>query len=271
VIAVTDAAAGQQSLRLRTDLYMIACAARTGSTMLVRLLRSHPHMISHGEVWGDAMVGVDGHLAVSCERQPGFRQALERQRFEHPQRVLYKHFFDARGARACGFKLKYDELVQPRWHEVRRLVETDTDIGIVFLHRDDLLQRYLSHQVVLRQTGVTNVPSGGDLPRIEPFAVDIEDCLADIVETRRRRREFAAAFAAHRRLHLHYEDLAADPQRECDRVFAFLGLPSAPVRVATEKLVRDPPQRLVLNHAALIAALRDAGLDAADRDFAAAH
>ena len=126
-------------IRLRTDLYMIACAARTGSTMLVRLLRSHPQLISHGEVWGgDAMVGVDGHLATSCEEQPGFQQALEQQRFEHPERVLYKHFFDARGARACGFKLKYDELVQPRWHEVRRLVETDTDIGIVFLHRDDL-------------------------------------------------------------------------------------------------------------------------------------
>lgn len=251
--------------RLRTDLYMIACAARTGSTMLVRLLRSHPQLISHGEVWGgDAMVGVDGHLAVSCAQLPGFQQALEQQRFEYPERVLYKHFFDARGAQACGFKLKFDELVQPRWHEVRRLVETDTDIGIVFLHRDDLLQRYLSHQVVLRQTGVTNVSSGGELPRIEPFEVDIEDCIADITETGRRRREFEAAFAAHRCLHLHYEALAADPQGVCDRVFDFFGLPSAPVRVATEKLVREPPERLVLNHAAVVAALHDAGLDSVD-------
>ena len=249
--------------RLRTDMYMIACAARTGSTMLVRLLRSHPQLISHGEVWGgDAMVGMDGHLAESCEQQPGFQQALEQQRFEHPERVLYKHFFDARGAQACGFKLKFDELVQPRWQEVRRLVETDTDISIVFLHRDDLLQRYLSHQVVLRQTGVTNVPSGGVLPLIEPFEVDIDDCIADMTETRRRRCEFEAAFAAHPCLHLHYEALAADPQGECDRMFDFLGLPSALVRMATEKLVREPPQRLVLNYDALVAALRDAGLDA---------
>ena len=252
-------------IRLRTDLYMIACAARTGSTMLVRLLRSHPQLISHGEVWGgDAMVGMDGHLAASCEEVPGFQQALEQLRFEHPERVLYKHFFDARGARACGFKLKFDELVQPRWREVRRLVETDIDIGIVFLHRDDLLQRYLSHQVVLRQTGVTNVPSGGVLPRIEPFVVDIEACIADIVETRRRRREFELAFAAHRCLHLHYEALVADPQGESDRVFAFLGVPSAPVRMATEKLVREPPQRLVLNYDALMQALREAGQDTAE-------
>ncbi len=250
-------------IRLRTDLYMIACAARTGSTMLVRLLRSHPQLISHGEVWGgDAMVGMDGHLAISCAEQPGFQQALEALRFQRPERVLYKHFFDARGAQACGFKLKYDELVQPRWHEVRRLVESDTDIGIVFLHRDDLLKRYLSHQIVLRQTGVTNVPKGGQLPRIEPFEVDIDDCITDIAETRRRRREFEVAFSAHRCLHLHYEALAADPQGQCDRVFDFLGLPSAPVELATEKLVRDPPERLVLNHGALVAALQEAGLDA---------
>lgn len=259
-------------IRLRTDLYMIACAARTGSTMLVRLLRSHPQLISHGELWGgDAMVGMDGHLAKSCDEVPGFQQTLEQLRFEHPERVLYKHFFDARGAHACGFKLKFDELVQPRWQEVRRLVETDTDIGIVFLHRDDLLQRYLSHQVVLRQTGVTNVASGGTLPHIEPFEVDIENCIADIVETRRRRYEFETSFAAHRCLHLHYEALAADPQGECDRVFEFLGMPSAPVRMATEKLVREPPQRLVLNYDALMEALRNAGLDAAHPDTLAAN
>ena len=67
---------------------------------------------------------------------------------------------------------------------------------------------------------------------------------------------------------MHYERLAADPQGECDRVFEFLGLPSAPVRVATEKLVRERVERLVLNHDALVAALRDAGLDSSGRDRA---
>ena len=114
---------------------------------------------------------------------PAFTRHLNINASNSRSECCYKHFFDARGARACGFKLKYDEMVQPRWSDIRRLVEADTDIGIVFLHRDDLLQRYLSHQVVLRQTGVTNVPSGGDVPRIDPFEVDIGDCLADIEET----------------------------------------------------------------------------------------
>ena len=238
---------------------MIACAARTGSTMLVRTLRSHPHLIVHGEVWGDNMVGVDGPLGRACEADPARHAALEAMRFEAPGRVMYEEFLETHEAQAVGFKLKYDELVRPQWQEVRRLVEADNDLAIVFLHRRDFLRRYLSHQVVLRQTGVTVVVAGGTPPPVAPFAIDIDDLLRDIAETRRRTREFEAAFAAHPSLHIAYEDLAADPQGQCDRVFAFLGVDPAPVRVATEKIVRVAPEALVLNHAEVLAALQAAG------------
>lgn len=238
---------------------MIACAARTGSTMLVRTLRSHPRLIVHGEVWGDRMVGVDGPLGRACEADPALHAALEARRFEQPERVLRETFLDPHAAQAVGFKLKYDELVRPQWREVRRLVEADSDLAIVFLHRRDVLRRYLSHQVVLRQTGVTVVVAGGTPPPVEAFAIDIDDLLRDIAETRRRTREFEAAFAAHPSLHIDYEDLAGDPQAQCDRVFAFLGVDPLPVRVATEKIVRAAPEVLVLNHAEVHAALQAAG------------
>ena len=238
---------------------MIACAARTGSTMLVRTLRSHPQLIVHGEVWGDNMVGVDGPLGRACEADPARQAGLEAMRFQEPGRVLYEEFLDPHDAQAAGFKLKYDELVRPQWQDVRRLVEADNDLAIVFLHRRDFLRRYLSHQVVLRQTGVTVVVAGGTPPPVEPFAIDIDDLLRDIAETRRRTREFEAAFAAHPSLHIAYEDLAADAQAQCDRVFAFLGVDPAPVRVATEKIVRVAPEALVLNHAEVLAALQAAG------------
>lgn len=238
---------------------MIACAARTGSTMLVRTLRSHPRLIVHGEVWGDRMVGVDGPLGRACEADPAMHAALEARRFEQPEHVLHETFLDPHDAQSVGFKLKYDELVRPQWREMRRLVEADRDLAIVFLHRRDLLRRYLSHQVVLRQTGITVVAAGDTPPAVAPFDVDIDDLLRDIAETRRRTREFEAAFAAHPSLHVAYEDLSADPQAQCERVFAFLGVGSAPVRVATEKIVRVAPEALVLNHAEIQAALQAAG------------
>lgn len=238
--------------------FMIACAARTGSTMLVRTLRSHPALLVHGEVWGDRLVGLDGPLARECEADPAAFAELEAARFEQPDATLQR-FLEPHGARAVGFKLKYDELVRPQWSGIRQRVEADVGLRIVFLHRRDLLRRYLSHQIVLRQTGVTNVPAGGDVPGIEPFEVDIQDCLRDIAQTRARTREFEAAFASHPSLQVVYEDLAADPQAECERVFAFLGAAPVPVRVATERIVRAPPVALVLNHDALRAALDAAG------------
>lgn len=234
--------------------FMIACAARTGSTMLVRTLRSHPGLIVHGEVWGDGMVGLDGPLAHACEADPAAFAALEAARFDAPAETLHR-FLDPYGAHAVGFKLKFDELVRPQWSGIRQQVEADHGLRIVFLHRHDLLRRYLSHQIVLRQTGVTNVPAGGDVPGIAPFEVDIQDCLRDIAETRARSREFEAAFAAHPSLQVVYEDLAADPQAECERVFGFLGVAPVAVRVATERIVRAPPDTLVLNYEALRAAL----------------
>jgi hypothetical protein len=250
--------AGSMSMPQAPVRFMIACAARTGSTMLVRTLRSHPGLLMHGEVWGDAMVGLDGPLARECEADPAAFALLEASRFVEPNDSL-RRFLDPHGAQAVGFKLKFDELVRPQWREVRGLVEADTGLHIVFLHRRDLVRRYLSHQVVLRQTGVTNVPVGGALPAIAPFVVDVEDCLRDIAETRARTREFETAFAAHPSMQLAYEDLAADPQAACARVFGFLGIAPVPVRVATERIVRTPPEALVLNYDELRAALEAAG------------
>ena len=246
-------------MQARHPRFMVACAARTGSTMLVRTLRSHPQLIVHGEVWGDRMVGVDGPLAQQCDDDHAMHDALEAMRFAQPERVLRDTFMDPHDAQSVGFKLKYDELVRPQWREVRRLVEVDADLAIVFLHRRDLLLRYLSHQVVLRQTGVTVVAAGDAPPPVAPFDIDIDDLLRDIAETRRRTREFEAAFAAHPLLHIAYEDLASDAQAQCDRVFDFLGVESVPVRVATERIVRAPPETLVLNYGDVQAALRDAG------------
>ena len=109
---------------------------------------------------------------------------------------------------------------------------------------------------LLDDTPLIVVVAGDAPPAVAPFAVAIDDLLRDIAETRRRTREFESAFAAHPSIHIAYEDLATDPQAQCDRVFDFLGVGTAPVRVATERIVRTPPETLVLNYGDVQAALR---------------
>jgi hypothetical protein len=246
-------------MHLRNDLFMITCAARTGSTMLVRLLRCHPALLVHGEVWGERMASLAGLIGKRCQEDAAAHAEVERERFTRPEKVLYKYFFHAPGKKAVGFKLKYDEMAQPKWHEVRGLIERDRDVKLIFLHRANLLERYVSHQVVMKQTGVTNVRSGEELPQVKPFRVDVRDCLADLAETRRRSEEFARAFAGHRAVHVTYEDLVRAPQAECDRIFAFLGVDAAPVEVGTEKIVRRPLEELILNYEEVARAVREHG------------
>lgn len=238
---------------------MITCAARTGSTMLVKLLRCHPALLVHGEVWGDRMASLTGPVGKRTLEEPALAEELARERFSRPEKTLYKCFFYAPGKKAAGFKLKYDELVQPRWHEVRGLIERDRDIKIVYLHRENLLERYVSHQVVMHQTGVTNVHAGAAPPAVKPFKVNVKDCLADVTETQRRTAEFRRCFAGHRSAETTYERLVRAPQAESDLLFAFLGVDAAPVELGTAKIVRAPLQELILNYAEVEGALRDHG------------
>lgn len=238
---------------------MITCAARTGSTMLVKLLRCHPSLLVHGEVWGDRMASLTGPIGKRILEDPAVGEEIARERFTRPEKVLYKYFLHSPGKKAVGFKLKYDEMTQPRWHEVRGLVERDLDLKILFLHRENLLERYVSHQVVMKQTGVTNVKAGAAVPPVKPFKVDVKDCLADVVETRRRTAEFKRSFAGHRVIETTYERLVRAPQAESDLLFAFLGVDAAPVEMGTEKIVRAPLQELVLNFAEVERALQDHG------------
>jgi len=238
---------------------MITCAARTGSTMLVKLLRCHPALLVHGEVWGDRMASLTGPIGKRTLEDPAIGEELARERFVRPEKVLYKYFFHAPGRKAVGFKLKYDEMVQPRWHEIRGLVERDRDIKIIFLHRENLLERYVSHQVVMHQTGVTNVHAGAAVPAVKPFKVDVKDCIADLTETQRRSAEFKRCFAGHRTVETTYERLVRSPQSESELLFSFLGVDAAPVEIGTEKIVRAPLQDLILNYAEVERALQDHG------------
>ena len=52
-------------IHLRNTKFIISCPARSGSTMLLHLLRSNPASLCHGEVFGGERLGhVSGRYAV---------------------------------------------------------------------------------------------------------------------------------------------------------------------------------------------------------------
>src|SRR6266478_1411251 len=112
----------------RDNIYMITCAARTGSTMLVRLLRSHPEICSHDEILtSDTTGGITGTYLTKWGEEPDFIERLSAERDRDPIKFLYKIVLDLQGKKAVCFKLKHDELVLPEYKALRDEIAADFD------------------------------------------------------------------------------------------------------------------------------------------------
>src|SRR6056297_3457234 len=139
----------------RDNMFMISCPARSGSTMLVHLLRSHPDIWCNGEVFGtDPVQGLLGSHVQRSQLYENYWEDITLQRDRDPARFLYKYVLDTQARSVAGFKLKSDEMLAPQYEEICNVVASDTDLKIILLHRNNLLDRYVSHRVAMH-TGVT--------------------------------------------------------------------------------------------------------------------
>ena len=127
-------------MHLRNDAYMICCPARSGSTLLVHLLRSHPGILSHGEIMGKRITGLSGPLGTQFGKDPDVMKTLEGIRHARPETYLYSYILHPHGHKAVGFKLKYEELGSRSYTRILDFVRADKDIKILFLDRENLFE-----------------------------------------------------------------------------------------------------------------------------------
>ena len=245
----------------RSDKYLISCAARSGSTMLVQLLRSHPDVMSHGEVFAADSIGMLGG------RYPGLRRAdpdlsarLFEYRRKHPEAFMYDVVYDPQGKKAVGFKFKTDEAFKRRWGDIRRIVARDTDIKVIFLRRRDVLAQYVSHELVLRHNVPTLVvdPQVREQLAIKPFAISVPALLGYVDDLVRREQRAAQAYADHPSLHVDYEDLVDETHPVRRAITDFLGIRAFALSTQSQRIVADHAS-LVLNRDEVVAALEARG------------
>ncbi|HEX5755547.1 MAG TPA: sulfotransferase [Arenimonas sp.] len=247
---------------LRDNAYLIACPPRCGSTMLVTLLRSHPQILSYGEVFGKGVInGLTGRYQALVDQDPAVREQLLEIRTRTPVHFLYKFVLDARAREVVGFKFKYDEMLLEEHASLLDAIHCDTDIKIIFLWRENLLARHLSHAIVEKVTGVTMLRATDRDLDIPPIRIDIDALLSDIERQQQRRARFRRLFSMHRSLELGYESLLADPVTERGRLTDFLGVNEHPLAPATKKNVQRPIHEAISNFQEVRAALKGAGLE----------
>lgn len=232
---------------LRDNMFVISCAARTGSTMLVHMLRANPRIICHGEVYaGDAI----GALTVNyrIKRQDSeLDSKLLRHYKEAPELFFYKYVYDLQGRLAAGFKFKTDELFHPNYATVAKLLGEDKDIKVIHLYRNDLVAQYISHQVVLNQNGLTLISKNETRPQLSEFGVELNhfrDYVADVFHREQSSLDF---YSEHRGYCISYEDAVCESEPVLNALQEFIGVPPTKLKKGTEKIIEQELKDLVTN------------------------
>jgi LPS sulfotransferase NodH len=234
----------------RDNIYMITCPARSGSTMLVHLLRSHPDIISHDEVFASpgGLGGMTGTYLMKRRAEPDFADRMAAEKDRDPVKFLYKIVLDLQGKKAVSFKLKHDELVRPEYYKVLRdEIVNDRDFRIIHLRRENLLSRYLSHYIATYVTRVTLAVHGQTVPEFHPVVLDPHKCQEDFETVLRREKEIAELFAQHPGFHITYEEMITPGSEKLQCLLDFMGVPRRELTTTTQKLVCNDLRRVIAN------------------------
>ena len=218
-------------------LFLITCPARSGSTMLVHLLRSHPQICSHDEIFSPGKItGLTGTYLRQSKEQPNFIERLSVERNNDPVTFLYKIAFDPQGKQAVGFKLKHDELVLPEYQTLREQIISDRNLRIIHLWRKNLLRRYLSHYIANHVTRVTLAVLDQPVPEVPAVRLDPLECERDFETVLAREAAFEKLFALHQGFSIEYEEMIAGDTRQMAALQDFLGVSHQKLTTTTKKL-----------------------------------
>src|SRR5437667_8575074 len=211
----------------RDNIYVITCPARAGSTMLVHLLRSHPDICSHDEVFSapGTLGGMTGTYLMKCRAEPDFASYLAAEKDRDPIKFLYKVVLDLQGKKAVCFKLKHDELILPEYKALRDEIVNDKDFRIIHLRRENLLRRYLSHYIANHFTQVTMAVYGQAIPEMPRVELNPHECQKDFETVRSRELEFVELFAQHPSFSISYEEMIAPDTEKLQSLLDFMGVP----------------------------------------------
>lgn len=231
--------------------FVIIGSGRSGSTMLNNLLRSHPNILSFGEILGETRIIWDHGNFNETHSTP---ELLEFRK-NNPVEFIKLVYDSAEGddVTCVGFKSLYPQYGRqggfPRI--LNYLLEND-DIKFIHNKRRNLFKTYCSYELAYarRHQGLTmNAYSPEEVSRDLTIALDPEACLEFVRKTEVEQRKFDTLFSARESLEVVYEDLAKDIDGTMAEVQSFLGVPLATLQLNTHKVRQKAIEEVVENYA----------------------
>jgi LPS sulfotransferase NodH len=221
--------------------FVIVGTARTGSTLLINLLRGHSQVRVFGELFrSPEAIGWD--VKPFATLQSFDVVSLYR---ADPVAFLENHVF-RRWPRPCGavgFKLFYYHARTPEHSVVWDYLAADPEIRVLHLRRRNLLAQYYS----LRLAHQTNSWTKAAVPKGDPAPMRLgpQECQDHFGWVRALEEECAAFFGRHDVYDIWYEDLVAEQEQTMTGIQEFLGL-ARYVAKPTIARQRTTPLRLAI-------------------------
>lgn len=202
---------------------------RTGSSLLLWQLRTHPKIELEGELFRLLR-------GASCES-------------------VWDRYFGKKlpWLKYAGFKIFYYHPEDSNDREVWKRIEGDTDIRIIHITRHNLLRTYVS-KLIAEKTGAwnSNQEKAQTGPEDKKVTIDADDCLKVFRQTKKWEDEYGEKrFPEHPYMHLTYEQLTADLQKQMNSILDFLEMSRMTVKSTLKKQNPEPLSELILNYGEL--------------------
>lgn len=205
--------------------FIILTRSRTGSTMLVDMLNSHPEIYAENELFYE----------------------IEDRSIETVLAGIYGTYFQI--IKAVGFKIFYyhplDDNSQIVWDYLRQM----DDLHVIHLQRKNVLRTLLSRQIATA-TNTWGITTDKDRSTIEDrrMQLDPETLREQFEQTHNWQVEFDALFSSHPKITLIYEDIVADSDAEFKKVTEFLELPFVKPKIGLKRQNPEPLSDLIANY-----------------------
>ena len=195
--------------------FIILSTGRTGSNLLVSLLRSSNNLVVYGEIFRDAdKVGWD--LFTAKDSKKSLKLYLT-----NPVLFLKNIIFSnyRKKIKAVGFKLFYEHINYNRNSKMVDYLKKQTDIKIIHLKRANFLARHLS----LRKAFKTNEWVNTGKKDIK-MKLEIDDCREGFEFLENMYGKSKEIFKNHQLIEIFYEDLIDDYAKTIKKLSDFLDI-----------------------------------------------
>ncbi|QDO99977.1 hypothetical protein [Thalassotalea sp. PS06] len=217
--------------------FVIFAQGRTGSTVLVDLINSHPDIFCYGEILASTVV----------------RNVSDPVRYARGLTAFTK-------TDAVGFKVKVYQLEKAHKQDPGKVLKDFTGQGwkIVYLHRDNLLEHAIS-DLRSEKTGTYHHTTKGEKKQ------SLVDINFDEVERVVKFREKCQAAEQKALVGLDYFDISyeqhlSDAEKQTDtlnRLFSYLGLPEHQVTTRFNKVIKPDLSKVIVDYAQLEQRLKE--------------